>query len=230
MLLPEAARLREGDLYSAPWTLAFDTRLLNGRSRFEMDLNRPRQRAVYRDPADAWGLDLWASEPGDELVDASLAQYDRFYSEMRRVLDEKQRQHGRFVLLDLHTYNHRRDGPDGPVGDPAANPEVNVGTGSLDRERWGLLVDRFMADLAGFDFLGGTLDVRENVRFQGGYLSRWVHENYPESGCCLAIELKKFFMNEWTDELYDAEHKAIARALAATRAGLMESLVVLGAQ
>jgi hypothetical protein len=57
-----------------------------------------------------------------------------------------------------------------------------------------------------------------------------VHENYPESGCCLAIELKKFFMNEWTDELYDAEHKAIARALAATRAGLMESLVVLGAQ
>jgi hypothetical protein len=164
----------------------------------------------------------------DEMVAGSLARYDRFYEEMCRILDEKQRQHGRFVVLDLHTYNHRRDGQDGPAGEKAGNPEVNVGTGSLDRERWGGLVDRFMADVAGFDFLGRTLDVRENVRFQGGYLSRWVHENYPVSGCCLAIELKKFFMDEWTGQVYDAEHKAIARTLAETSAGLLESLAGLG--
>ena len=218
MALREADRLREEDPYSARWADAFNTRLVPEQSRFEVDLNRPRDRAVYKAPEDAWGLDIWSQALDEEIVSESLARYDHFYSEMRRILDDKQRRHGRFVVLDLHTYNHRRDGPDGPGSDPAGNPEVNVGTGSLDRGRWGALVDRFMADLAGFDFLGRTLDVRENVRFQGGYLSQWVHENYPDSGCCLAIELKKFFMDEWTGEVYDAEHKAIARALAGASA------------
>jgi N-formylglutamate deformylase len=228
MALPEANRLREEDPYTAPWAGAFDTRLVPDRSRFEVDLNRPRDGAVYRTPDDAWGLDLWTRPLSDEVVDESHARYDHFYTEMRRILDDKQKRHGRFVVLDLHTYNHRRAGPDGPAGDPADNPEVNVGTGSLNRKRWGVLVERFMADVAGFDFLGRTLDVRENVRFRGGHLSRWVHENYPESGCCLAIELKKFFMDEWTGEVYDAEHQAIGRALAATRAGLIKSLTGLG--
>ena len=228
MALHEADRLREEDPYSAPWAEAFDTRLVPDQSRFEVDLNRPRPGAVYRTPQDAWGLDMWARPLSDEIVAESLAQYDRFYADMRRILDDKQRRHGRFVVLDLHTYNHRRDGPDGLTGDPADNPEVNVGTGSLDRERWGALVERFMADVAGFDFLGRTLDVRENVRFHGGHLSKWVHENYPDSGCCLAIELKKFFMDEWTGEVYDAEHKAIARALAGARPGLVQSLFEFG--
>ena len=29
------------------------------RSRFEVDLNRPREEAVYRVPEDCWGLDVW---------------------------------------------------------------------------------------------------------------------------------------------------------------------------
>ena len=45
---------------------------------------------------------------------------------------------------------------------------------------------------------GHRLDVRENVVFEGGYLSQWVHERYPEQGCALAVELKKVFMDEWT--------------------------------
>jgi hypothetical protein len=40
--------------------------------------------------------------------------------------------------------------------------------------------------------------VRENVRFKGGYLPRWVHANYPRVGCALALEFKKFYMDEWT--------------------------------
>jgi N-formylglutamate amidohydrolase len=228
MALSEANRLREEDPYSAPWTEAFGTRLVPGRSRFEVDLNRTRDGSVYRTPNHAWGLDLWARPLSDEVVADSLAQYDHFYAEMRRILDDKQKRHGSFVVLDLHTYNHRRGGPDAPAGDPAGNPEVNVGTGSLDPSCWGVLIDRFIADVEEFDFLGRTLDVKENVRFRGGYLSKWVHENYPQSGCCLAVELKKFFMDEWTGDVFDVEHRAISRALAATSAGLIESLSVIG--
>ncbi len=224
MALSDADRLREEDPFSGIWTSVVSTQVVALRSRFEVDLNRPRDRAVYRTPDDAWGLQMWKEDLPDELVERSLELYDAFYTELARILDEMERRYGRFVLLDLHTYNHRRGGPDAAAEDPEANPEVNVGTGSLDRERWGGLVDRFMDDLRKHEFLGRHLDVRENVRFQGGYLSRWIHERYPESGCCLAIEFKKFFMDEWTGKLSPEEYEAIPQALEGTLPGLIESL------
>ena len=224
MALDEGSRLREEDPWTASWAVAAPNRVVGLRSRFEVDLNRPRAKAVYRVPADAWGLELWREELPADVVERSLAEYDAFYAEADRICSELERRYGRFVVLDLHTYNYRRGGPDAPPEDPEANPEVNVGTGSLDRERWGGLVDRFMADLRQHDYMGRHLDVRENVRFQGGYLSRWIHERFPESGCCLAIEFKKFFMDEWTGTLSPEEYEAIPQALEATMPGLLESL------
>ena len=185
------------------------TRVVPSRSRFEVDLNRPRDKAVYLTPEDSWGLQVWRSKPSENLIATSLEQYDYIYAEMRQVLTRLQERYGRFVVLDLHSYNHRRAGPESPPDDPTDNPEVNVGTGSMDRQLWGRLVDRFMADLRDFDFLGRRLDVRENVKFMGGNLPQWVHENFPTSGCCLAIEFKKFFMNEWTGEPVMEELEAI---------------------
>lgn len=222
--LSDADRLREEDPYTAIWTTVTTTTLVARRSRFEVDLNRPRDKAVYRAPDDAWGLALWREPVPDDVVERSLAEYDAFYVEAHRVFSEMERRFGRFVVLDLHTYNHRRAGPDVVPDDPAGNPEVNVGTGSLDRERWGHLVDRFMSDLRAHQFLGRHLDVRENVRFQGGYLSRWIHQEFPTSGCCLAIEFKKFFMDEWSGKLSPEEYEAIPQALQTTMPGLIESL------
>ena len=226
--LPDSERLREEDPFTATWTMVVGTRVVPSRSRFEMDLNRPRDKAVYLTREDSWGLQVWRSKPPEDLIATSLEQYDYFYAEMRHVLTRLQERYGRFVVLDLHSYNHRRAGPDAPPDDPKENPEVNVGTGSMDRERWGGLVDRFMADLRDFDFLGRRLDVRENVKFMGGNLPQWVHENFPTSGCCLAIEFKKFFMNEWTGEPVMEELEAITQALEATLLGLVDSLTEVG--
>ena len=101
-------------------------------------------------------------------------------------------------MLDIHSYNHRRAGADHPPAPAEENPEINIGTGTLDRDRWGHVVDRFMSDLAEQVVAGHQLDVRENVRFEGGYLCQWVHERHPETGCAIAVELKKVFMDEWT--------------------------------
>jgi N-formylglutamate deformylase len=222
--LTESARLREEDPYTGGFTNVADTRIVARRSRFEFDLNRPRNRAIYLKPEDAWGLPVWKREPSAELVARSIANYDAFYAEAHRVFSEMERRFGRFVVLDLHSYNHRRGGPDAAFDDPQANPEVNIGTGSLDRARWGLLVDRFIGDLAGFDFRGRNLDVRENVKFRGGNLSRWIHENFPASACCLAVEFKKFFMDEWTGIVDRNEYEVIPQVLASALPGLRESL------
>ena len=80
------------------------------------------------------------------------------------------------------------------------NPQVNIGTGTMNRERWAPVVDTLIETLRQFDFPGGKLDVRENVKFFGGNWPRWIHENFPDTGVAIAIEFKKFFMDEWTGE------------------------------
>ena len=120
--LPEPDRLREEDPYTGSWTAVAGTRIVGRRSRFEVDLNRPREKAVYRTPADAWGLRVWRSDPGENLISASLAEYDAFYSYVRGVLTDVRKRHGIFVVFDLHSYNHRRDGPDASPGGPGREP------------------------------------------------------------------------------------------------------------
>jgi N-formylglutamate amidohydrolase len=149
-------------------------------------------------------------------VALSLSLYDSFYAELKRLLTKIEKSHERFVLFDLHSYNHRRAGPEAPPAAQEENPEVNIGTGNLDRERWGPVVESFVSALGEFDFGGRHLDVRENVKFRGGYLSKWVQENFPESGCALAIEFKKFFMDEWTGEPVPETMDTIRQALAST--------------
>lgn len=222
--LDEATRLREEDPFTAELARVAPTRLIALRSRFEVDLNRPRERAVYRVPADAWGLEVWRRPPPDDLVARSLAGFDAFYAALEGVLREREQRHGRFVVLDIHSYNHRREGLTGPAADPADNPEINVGTGTVDRSRWGGLIDRFCADLRGLDAGGRRIDVRENVKFQGGAMSAWVHRTFPTTGCALALEIKKSFMDEWSGRVDDEQLAALSRALAATLPGLVESL------
>ena len=224
LALSEEERLREEDPYTGGWTSVAETRIIARYSRFQVDLNRPREKAVYRRPEDAWGLPLWRHEPAEALVQRSLAEYDAFYAELKRVLSEVQRRHPLFVVYDLHSYNHRRGGPDAPAADPQANPEVNVGTGTLDRERWAPVVDRFIGDLKRFDYSGRQLDVRENVKFRGGHLSGWIHSGFADSACVLAIEFKKFFMDEWTGRVDERACEAIGRALRSTVPGVLEAL------
>lgn len=224
LALSEPQRLREEDPYTGEWTRIAPNQVIVHRSRFEVDLNRPRDGSVYLEPADAWGLNVWSSAlPGAEL-EQSLAQYDAFYRQMFSLLNALRERHGRFVVLDLHTYNHRREGAEGPAASTSDNPDINLGTGTMDRRRWEPLVDRFLHDLRSFDYPGRTLDARENVRFRGGFFPRWIHATFPDSGCALAVEVKKFFMDEWTGALDSERHAWVRDALASTLPGLLEAL------
>ena len=221
--LDEASRLREEDPFTDRFTAVAGNRVVVHRSRFEVDLNRARADAVYLRPEDAWGLDVCAAPIPADVVERSRSLHDRFYGAMADLLDEVA-ERGPFVVLDLHSYNHRRDGAGAPPDDPEGNPEVNVGTASLDRDRWGGLIDRFMDELAaaGAATLGRPLDVRENVRFKGGHLSRWVNDRWSRRGCALAVEMKKTFMDEWTGEV-DADHvTALCVALESAVPGLLD--------
>lgn len=223
LALDEAGRLREEDPFTGEWVAVAPHRVVVGASRFEVDLNRPREGAVYQSPEQAWGLTVWQEETPEKLWEESLALHEAFLKDVAALLDRMVEKHGRFVLFDLHTYNHRREGPSGPSADAAGNPEINLGTRNLNRAKWAPVIDSFVRDLRAFDFGGRQLDVRENVKFGGGAFSRWVVKNYP-MGCPLSIEVKKFFMDEWTGVPEHSQVALVREALAGTVDGVLAAL------
>ena len=224
MVLDEATRLREEDPFTDRIAAVVPDRAVTTRSRFEADLNRPRREAVYRRPEDCWGLDVWRGGTlSDDLFEGSLATYDAFYDALAPRLDALA-ERGPFVLLDVHSYNHRRDGADAEPAPAEDNPEINVGTASVDRERFGPLVDRFMADVSVPSPAGRTVDARENVAFEGRALAWFVHDRYPGVGCVLALEFKKTWMDEWTGEVDEDRLEDLRGLLAGTLPGLREEL------
>ena len=201
MALPDAERLREEDPFTGEAVLDVPTHIVVHRSRFEFDLNRPPDSAVYRRPDQAWGLQVWNEEPAEDFVARSLAIHADYYRTLGSLLDSIATRHDRFVLIDVHSYNHRRDGPDSEPTSQAEAPDINIGTFSMPRDQWAFLMDPLIEALGEYDFNGRRLDVRENVAFEGkGYQTRFVHERYPLRGCAIALEFKKFYMDEWTGE------------------------------
>ncbi len=221
--ISEADRLREEDPYTGIWTAIAPTTIIAQRSRFEVDLNRPHERAVYRTPGEAWGLTVWNHPLPDDVYDRSRAIRTQFYETMDALLTRKIEQYGKLVIYELHTYCHHRLGPNEPFDDPQHNPQVNLGTAYND-PKWRPVLDRFMSDLREHDFPGGKLDVRENIKFDGGYFAQWVGERFPTTICNLCIEFKKFFMDEWTGIADPKLLAAILVALESTLPGVLKEL------
>jgi hypothetical protein len=223
--LSDADRLREEDPYTGQAIADVPTHIIAHRSRFEADLNRDPATAVYRTPEQCWGLELWRETPSEALVEGSLEYHRRFYAVVADTFDQIAADYPRFVLFDVHSYNHRRAGPDGPPMPAEEAPEINIGTFSMPRDEWAWLLDPLMEAMRDYDFGGRRLDVRENVAFEGrGEQTRFVHARYPGAGCAIAFEIKKFYMDEWTGAPDPAELAAM-RALVGHVARTAEAIL-----
>jgi hypothetical protein len=219
--ITEEERLREEDPHTALLTDIAPTRFIGLRSRFEVDLNRPREKAVYLQPEDCWGICLWAEPPSKATITRSLKAYDAFYASVESAIGTILHENGRCIVLDLHSYNHRRGGPDAPPAPQEENPDINIGTGSAP-DRWRPVIDGFMERLSAFDYLGRRLDVRENVKFRGGHFPQWIHERFGGAALAIAVEAKKFWMDEWTGAVDFEQLEALRAALQFAAAPLAE--------
>ena len=223
--LDDATRLREEDPFTGEWAALCGNRAIVNTSRFEVDLNRAREEAVYLEPKDAWGLEVWNRPLPEEIIKTTMRMYDEFYNDMRTAFLAMQKKYGKFIVFDLHSYNFKRQGPDGPVDNPKENPDVNIGTGTMtNRKHWAGVVDRFISDLSKVSLNGSPLDVRENVKFRGRQLGRWAHETFPESACVLSIDIKKIFMDEWSGAMDQRRFDIIKGGIAATIPGVLQAL------
>ena len=221
--LTDGERLREEDPFTAKWVNICDNSIVVNHSRFETDVNRARDMAVYRKPEDAWGLNIWKEKISHETFLDSLAVYDSFYEEAGKYFDSLFLEHKNIVVYDIHSYNHRREAKD-IVAEPKQNPEVNIGTKNMNHKKWQPIVDKMVNSFRSFDYDGRTLDVRENVKFKGGYFGQWLYEKYGENICPISIEFKKFFMDEWTGEPFEKDILLIHQMLERSAITVLKAL------
>jgi N-formylglutamate amidohydrolase len=215
LTVKEDVRLREEDPFTERFLIECGNKIIGRTSRFEVDLNHSSEKCIYKEPEDSWGITTRKKTPSAIAISQSLAKYNEFYSNVKEHFDELQKRVGTFFVFDVHSYNHHRKGSDAEFDDPQLNPEIIIGTNNMPG-KWIPLMERVTKQLRDFDYFGRTLDSRINVKFPGGHFSRWIHNNYPESACCIAIEFKKIWMDEWTSEIYEDKLQKLIEAFQST--------------
>src|SRR3546814_20763752 len=105
MALSDPDRLREEDPFTGQAIVDVPTHVIAGRSRFEVDLNRAEEIAVYRTPDQSWGMKVWSAPPGHGLVKRSLANHRAFSRLLGGMLDATEPEHGPLVPPDRTNSN-----------------------------------------------------------------------------------------------------------------------------
>ena len=71
-VIDEFTRLREEDPFTGFLAKISQNYMIVHTSRFQTDLNRSREEALYRTPEQAWGLDVWKKDVPVLLLDRWL--------------------------------------------------------------------------------------------------------------------------------------------------------------
>jgi len=202
LAVDEEERRRDEDPMTGVLAEVGDVRIRVRASRFEVDLNRPRSLALSTNPEDTWGIRFWKGPLPPEELERSLAIHDRFRAMFSELMDRMIDHWGCVLVLDLHSYNHRRDGSHAAPADPRGNPDIDLGITTLDPDRWGAVADRFARELRRHRCGGREPDVRCNVRYPtGGDFPEWIHATWGADACTISVEYKKVYMDEWTGQV-----------------------------
>lgn len=172
-------------------------------SRFEYDLNRDPDTAIY---TDAWGKQLWKSPLEDIHIQKSLEKHSNFYKVVHALVSKMEEKFGAAIVYDMHSYNWKRW--DRPV------PVINLGTANIDNDRYSAFAKAWCDSLA-------TLQLPHNIEataaindtFQGnGYFLKYITSNFNQT-LVLATEFSKIYCDEYAYILYPEVVDAIEQQL-----------------
>jgi len=200
MAVSQEDRYREEDPHTERFIKDFPIQIIGRDSRFEYDINRKKETAVYQTPEMAWGLEVLNMPLTDEAIRRTLEKYDEFHALMDILVDYLCGQHEYGVIFDCHSYNYQREARRPWYEDE--KPVINVGTGPVNRERFALIIEILMNRFSGISVENRPIYVGENVVFKGGNLSQRLSKAHYDTLLVLAIEFKKVFMDEHSGELY----------------------------
>jgi N-formylglutamate amidohydrolase len=208
MKISDRDRLYEEDPFTERFIEDFANTIIVNTSRFEVDLNRTLEKCLYQTPEDSWGLDVWKNKCPDKLVTLSQNKHQVFYQNVFEHLRELSPKFGKIFVWDVHSYNSRA------IDDSylSAEPDIMIGLSNM-HPRWFALIEKICIAFRDFDFLGRNLSVTTQGKYSGGNFSRWIHNTFPDSAVCIALEFKKIFMDQESFELDIQKTKRLSEML-----------------
>lgn len=172
-------------------------------SRFEYDLNRAPEMAIYDD---AWGKQLWKTPLDEEIRDKSLKKHTNFYKVVHALITKLEEKFGVCIVYDMHSYNWKRWTREVPTW--------NLGTSNIDNNRFGNEVESWRATLEKMDLPNQIKSISlVNDTFQGnGYFLKYINNNFNNT-LVLATEIAKVYCDELAQIMYPEVVAAVEKYL-----------------
>ena len=161
-------------------------------SRFEYDLNRPPDEAVFET---AWGKPLWrAPLPKDQRL-RSVQKHSNFYKVVHALVHKIESLFEICVVYDMHSYNWQRWDREVPTW--------NLGTSNVDNSRFGKTIELWRDSLSEMKLpndLRSTADIN-NTFYGNGYFLKFITNNFKNT-LVLATEIAKVYCDEYNQIIY----------------------------
>ncbi len=172
-------------------------------SRFEYDLNRDPQNAVFDT---AWGKQLWHEPLSEKMKDKSLRKHTNFYKIVHTLVSKLESKFGFCTVYDMHSYNWKRWDREVPTW--------NLGTSNVDHNRFGNVIESWRQSLSEIKFLNDIKSTSKiNDTFQGnGYFLKYITNNF-KNVLVLATEIAKVYCDEYEQIIYPEVVKTVEKEL-----------------
>ncbi len=156
-------------------------------SRFEYDLNRPPEEAIFET---AWGKQLWKEPLPEFEKEISLKKHENFYIVVQALISKLEEKFGVCIVYDMHSYNWQRWDREVPTW--------NLGTSNIDNARFGNQVESWRELLSSIKLPHGIKQTAKvNDTFQGnGYFLKFITQNFQNT-LVLATEIAKVYCDEY---------------------------------
>ncbi|AUC15363.1 hypothetical protein BTO06_09510 [Tenacibaculum sp. SZ-18] len=172
-------------------------------SRFEYDLNRTPESAIYHD---AWGKQLWKTELSTEVKEKSLTKHNQFYSVVEALIEKLESKYNHCIVYDMHSYNWKRWDREVPTW--------NLGTKNVDETRFARDINSWRNLLEKMPLPNDIKSTAKiNDTFQGnGYFLMFITSRF-ENTLVLATEIAKVYCDELNQVIYPEVVNAVKRYL-----------------
>jgi len=218
-------RFREEDPYTDRFVKDFPMQLIALDSRFEYDLNREMESAIYPFHKRKWGLQIWKRPLTPDERKKTLLKYREFHALLDMVINFILESCRMAILFDVHSFCYQRERRQEWWKDE--HPEVNLGTRSINRDYFAPRIEAFLEHISRTRVDGHRIRVAENAVFPGGYLTRKFARSHEKEVLVLAIEYKKIFMDEHTGQLEEELLNNLVRDLLLTKDRLISQNICL---
>ena len=161
-------------------------------SRFEYDLNRAPDQAIYKD---AWGKELWKQPLSDQMKEKSLSKHTSFYKVVFALIQKLESIHKTCLVYDMHSYNWKRWQREVPTW--------NLGAKNVDQERFYTDIEKWRQSLSEMKLPHGIKSTAavNNTFYGNGYFLKYISSSFQNT-LVLASEIAKVYCDEHKQILF----------------------------